>query len=297
MSGSSSSRGVLFINPSSGTRLRALARQELEARARDAGLRIIEITPDMQVGEVIRERRARGDRLFLAAGGDGTINHVAQGVAGSDAVLGVIPLGTYNHFAKDAGIPLDWSDALEVALAEKTIRVDTARVNGRTFLNNMSLGLYPDAVRRREEKGRDYPRWRALPYAAFMTIRKFRHASLDVELPYGTEHVKTQIFIISNNPYDISVVGMRAPRTTLDGGMLAIYWLPKMPRLRFVAVVASYIGGKAAGMPALRAIEAERVTLRTEHSKVRVGMDGEVVTMRSPLEVRIVPRSLSVRVP
>ena len=91
-----------------------------------------------------------GTDLFIAAGGDGTINHVVQALVNTDARLGVLPMGTYNHFAKDLGIPLGWRAALDVALTGVTRQIDAERVNERFFFNYVSMCLYPELVSRRE---------------------------------------------------------------------------------------------------------------------------------------------------
>src|SRR5260370_14437891 len=106
---------------------------------------------------LIRDRMLEGPRLFVAAGGDGTINAIIQPLIHTDAVLGVIPVGTYNHFAKDLGIPLPWREALEVVVSGVTRPIDAARINDRFFVNNVSMGLYPELVALREEQGRHYP--------------------------------------------------------------------------------------------------------------------------------------------
>src|SRR5215207_1701290 len=89
--------------------------------------------------------------IVVAAGGDGTVSGVAAVVAGSDAALGVLPLGTLNHFAKDLGIPLDLAKAAAVVAARHIRRVDVGRVNDRVFINNASIGVYPGIVEKREE--------------------------------------------------------------------------------------------------------------------------------------------------
>ena len=95
-----------------------------------------------------------GARLVVGGGGDGTLNQVASALVahprGAQACFGVLPLGTLNHFAKDLGIPLELAEAVAVLRSGREAEVDVAEVNGRLFLNNSSIGLYPDIVRERE---------------------------------------------------------------------------------------------------------------------------------------------------
>src|SRR5947209_3438036 len=156
-------KGLMLLNPSSGVKLPL----GLEEAAQEAGLEVVRVRPGLDCPALVRERMRQGRRLFVAAGGDGTVNNTIQPLVHTDAILGVIPIGTYNHFAKDLGIPPDWREALEVATNGATKQVDAARANDRFFVNNISFGLYPELVAKRESRGREYPRWRARLFAAW----------------------------------------------------------------------------------------------------------------------------------
>jgi diacylglycerol kinase family enzyme len=288
-------RGTLFLNSSSGQRT---AGQDLAAAATEAGFDVIELTGDVDAGAMIRERLGRGQRVFVAAGGDGTVNTVLQPlVHHPEAVLAVIPMGTYNHFARDLGIPLDWKGALDVAISGVPRAVDTGRINDRFFVNNASIGLYPDLVRRREEKGRDYPRWKARMYAIYATLRKYRHVTLAIESAHHQEVVRTHVFMVSNNSYDLSRIGIEAGRNTLEEGRLSVYWLPHLSRVKLMRFVARYLAGRVRDTPGFRSFRTERMKVQSSREIIRVGLDGEVVTFPTPLTITSVPQSLSVLVP
>jgi YegS/Rv2252/BmrU family lipid kinase len=292
-----SSKGTLFFNPSSGVKLPAAELSAMRDAARDAGLEVIHLTRDVDVVQTVRERMDRGQRLFIAAGGDGTINHVVQPLVHSEAVLGVIPAGTYNHFARDLGIPLDWRSALEVALTGTLQQVDTGRVNERFFVNNVSMGLYPELVAKREEHGRDYPRWKARFWAAYHTFRKYPHVTVTVETEHHHDVIRTHVFMVSNNSYDLSRVGIAAPRATLSEGRLSVYWLPHLRRLELMRFAAQYLRGRVREAPGFRSFRTSRMKMQTPRDHLHLGMDGEVLSMRTPLVITTVPQSLLVRVP
>jgi YegS/Rv2252/BmrU family lipid kinase len=285
---------TLFLNRNSGPRAGA---DDLIAAANAAGIEVVELSSSIDCAREIAARRRQGVRLFIAAGGDGTIHHVVQGVAGTDAVLAVIPAGTYNHFARDLGIPLDWKEALDVALNGETRQVDTGRVNDRYFVNNISLGLYPDLVARREARGRDYPRWKARLHAFYATMRRYRHVTLVVESETVQEVIRTHVFMISNNSYDLERVGVEAPRETLTAGKLSVYWLEHTTRFRLARMTARYVAGRVSRIEGFRSFHSAALRVQSTHGSVRIGIDGELLTMTPPLEISIVPRSLSVRVP
>jgi YegS/Rv2252/BmrU family lipid kinase len=293
-----SQRGTLFFNPSSGAKLPEAERTALQDAATAAGLEVIRLTKDVNITETIRDRMRRGLRLFVAAGGDGTINHVMQPLVHADgATLGVIPVGTYNHFAKDLGIPLPWREALEVVLTGTTRQIDAARVNDRFFVNNVSMGLYPELVAKREERGRDYPRWKARLWAAYTTLQKFPHVTFTLETEHHEEVIRTQVLMISNNTYDLSRMGIEAPRNTLSEGRLSIYWLPHISRLALMKFGAHYLAGRVRTAPGFRSFRTSRMKLQSRKRAVHLGIDGEVMTMPTPIVITIVPQGLLVKVP
>ncbi len=287
----------MFFNPSSGVKASAAELSALEEAANDAGLKVVRVTRNLDCTSLIRERMREGTRLFVAAGGDGTINSIIQPLIHTDAILGVIPVGSYNHFAKDLGIPLSWREALEVVFSGATRPIDTARINERFFVNNISMGLYPELVARREEKGRDYPRWKARLYAAFGTWQKFPHVAVTLDSEHHQEVIRTHVLMISNNSYDLSRLGIQAPRPVLEEGRLSVYWLPHMPRLALTRFVAHYLAGRVREAPGFRSFRTSRIKVDSSKQYLHVGVDGELVTMATPLLITIAPQSLSVKVP
>ena len=283
----------MLLNPSSGVKLPP----ELEEAARDAGLEVVRLDADTDCAALVRSRMNEGRRLFVAAGGDGTVNHVVQGLVNTEGVLGVIPVGTYNHFAIDLGIPTDWRAALEVALGGATKQVDVARANERFFINNISMGLYPELVSKREARGRDYPRWKARLFAAYSTLRKFPHVAVTLESEHHQEAVRTHVLMISNNTYDLSRIGIQAPRNGLEEGRLSVYWLPHVPRVKLMSFIAHYLAGRVHTAPGFRSFRTARLKVQSPKNHLHVGIDGEVATLALPLLVTIVPQSLLVRVP
>ncbi len=269
----------------------------MEIAAKERGLDVFRIGDGVDVSTEIRKQMQLGRKLFVAAGGDGTINAVVQPLIHSEATLGVIPGGTYNHFARDVGLPLDWRTALEIALSGTVRQIDAARVNDRFFINNVSIGLYPELVARREERGRDAPRWKALLYGAYATLRKYPHVTLMVESDYLQEMLRTHVFVVSNNSYDLSRLGIEAPRNTLEEGRLSVYWLPHIPRLALTRFVAHYLAGRVKRTPGFRSFRTTRLKVQSSKKRLDVGIDGEVMTVDVPMVITIVPKSLLVKVP
>ncbi len=287
--------GTLFLNRNSGI-LSPVEIDALAATARERGLEVLDVG-DVDVTAAIGDRLVRGVRLFLAAGGDGTVHHVVQKLVDSNAELAVIPLGTYNHFAKDLGVPLDPDAALEVALTGSPRQIDTARINDRFFVNNVSIGLYPELVARREEHGRNYPRWKARLYALYSTLRRYRHVTVSVETAHHHELLSTHVFMVSNNRYELERVGIEATRSSLEEGRLAVYWLPHVSRWTLARYAARYLAGRVRTIPGFRSFRTTRMRIDTSRRHLKVGIDGELFEMDTPLVITSVPQSLVVRVP
>ncbi|HEY0371226.1 MAG TPA: diacylglycerol kinase family protein [Thermoanaerobaculia bacterium] len=290
-------KGTLFLNRNAGAKLPPGELDELRAALASAGIEVVEIAPGLDCPAEVRSRVGRGMKLFIAAGGDGTVHHVLQAVVHSEAALAILPLGTYNHAARDLGIPLDWREALEVALSGSTRQIDAGRINERFFINNVSIGLYPDLVTRREEHGRDYPRWKARLFALYATLRKYQHVTLAVETEHLNESIRTHVFMISNNQYDLERVGIEAPREHMTEGRLAVYWLPHTSRWRLARYVARYLAGRVRTIPGFRSFRTLRMRVQTSRPQMKVGIDGEVFTLATPLVITAVPQSVLVKVP
>ena len=242
---------------------------------------------------------AAGVDVVVAAGGDGTINAVAGVLVGTGRPFGVLPLGTLNHFAKDAGIPLALDDAIANIASGRTIVVDVGEVNGQIFLNNSSLGLYPDIVRDREKQqhrlGRG--RWIAACWATLGALRRYPFLDVHVQLDDGTGRLRRTPFVfIGNNEYTMQGFSIGA-RKALDGGRLSLYVAQRPGRLGLLRLGWSALCGRLAQERDFDVITANNLNIDTRHKRLRVATDGEVTVMTTPLHYRIRPGALRVIVP
>lgn len=235
--------------------------------------------------------------MIVAGGGDGTINTVASAIVGTDKVLGVLPLGTLNHFARDLRVPGDLEGAVRVIASGHVITVDVGEVNGRPFLNNSSLGLYPILVRERKKKERlGSGKWPAFMWAAIAAMR--RYPFLDIRLSAeGKEfYRRTPFVILGNNQYAIEAfsVGMRE---RLDRGQLSVYMTNRTGRWGLVRLAWRSLFGRLREDKDFLAMSTTEVKIETRNKRVRVAFDGEVDVMEAPLHYRIRPGALRVIVP
>jgi diacylglycerol kinase family enzyme len=273
------------------------------ARVEDA-LRAAGLTPRIiscetgELGEAAQRVAREKPRVVVAGGGDGTINAVASAVVGSDTALGVLPLGTLNHFAKDLKIPLELPQASQTIAAGHTVNVDVGCVNGRVFLNNSSLGLYPQIVRARESQQRTLGRgkWPALARATWLVFRRSPVLRLRLCLDeLETQYVASLVFI-GNNRYVMEGFNL-GTRERLDAGVLSLYATQRRGRWGLFRLAFRALVGRLEQAQDFDALTAQTIVIDTRHRRLPVATDGEVNVIETPLEYAIRPRALRVIVP
>ncbi len=290
-------RGLLFLNPRAGT-FASGDESSLRALAEENGLRVVEVKPDLDVRTVIREALAAGLRSFIVAGGDGSVHHVAQALVHTEGILGVVPVGSVNHLARDLGIVVgDWRAAFEIAIRGEVRQIDVGQINGIFFINSIILGMYTTISHYRERFRSMNNRWSAYFKATRMAFRHFPHVNLVVELDSRVETFRTQLFVVAVNAYDLSQSGLVSLKTTLHDGRLSIYSLSFMNRWQFIRAAAKYLRGKMGEVPGFRSIRTRQLSVDTGQRKLKVSLDGELIEMKTPLKIAAVPSSLLVRAP
>jgi diacylglycerol kinase family enzyme len=265
--------------------------------AYESGYRVVDVDPSLDIREVVHATREAGLREFIVAGGDGSIHHVVQALAGTDGVLSVLPVGTVNHTARDLGLPPSWREAFEVARRGTVRQIDTGRINGIYFLNSVMIGIYPTITHYRERFRSTHSKWRAYARAVRLALRQLKHVTLVLELDGRVQTLRTELFIVSVNAYDLTTTGMVALKTTFEDGRLSIYSMSFKSRLEFIRAAAKFFRGKIAEVEGFRSMRTPQVRIDFARPKLRVSIDGEVSEMRSPLQIAAVPASLLVRVP
>lgn len=260
----------------------------------------VDITLAQSGDEIVELARAAARdscEVIVAAGGDGTINSVAAAVLDTDKVLGVLPLGTLNHFAKDLGIPIELETAARTIIAGHTTEVDVAEVNGRVFLNNSSLGLYPMIVREREKRQRlGFGKWPAFIWATIQALR--RYPLLDIQLRVNDEllHRTTPFVFVGNNEYAMDLFNIGA-RDRLDKGVLSIYITQRTSRFKLITLALRAVLGNLRNDKDFLELRSNEVKIATRHKRLRVAFDGEIEVMKPPLEYKVRSRALRVIVP
>jgi diacylglycerol kinase family enzyme len=235
--------------------------------------------------------------VFVAAGGDGTVNAVAGAVAGTGRCMGVLPVGTLNHFARDLGLPLDMPGAVAAICAGEARSVDAGEVNGAVFVNNSSLGAYPMMVldRERMKKG-GWGKWAALVVASAKAFVRFHCLDVKLEVEGRAQHCTTPFVFIGNNEYCLEGTRLGA-RERMDGGELSVYLAPGATRGTVLWMALAALFGRLKQVPEYTEYNVTSLTvgvMRKRRRGLRVSRDGEVGLLWGPLEYRTLPGALRV---
>jgi diacylglycerol kinase family enzyme len=238
-------------------------------------------------------RRARRDSdVLIAAGGDGTVSAVASVAVETGATFGVIPAGTLNHFARDAGIPLDRGAAVEAIKGGRTREIDVGEVNGQIFINNASLGMYPRLVWERViHQRRGWRKGSALAIALAKAWWKYRTVGVVVRADDRKVFRRTPFLVVANGEYALDGMSLGA-RTAVNTGCLSIYVAPANGRFGVLTLPLRAVMGWLEAEPGFELLHTTEATLETDRRRVSVALDGEVTLMATPLRFRILPRAL-----
>lgn len=274
--------------------------KQLAAAFASAGVEAdIRLTEPDGIADAFRDAAsAPGLDAVVAGGGDGTLSCAAGCLAATGRPLAILPLGTLNHLARDAGIPTDLDEAVAVIAAGHVRAIDVAEVNERVFVNNSSVGLYPDMVRLREAEQERSGRGKRLAMlsASLGSLRSFRRHRLWISAEGMEAPIRTPLLFIGNNRYQVNLFAL-GKRERLDGGELCLYALRARSRSHlFWAGIRGIFGKLDQQRDFLTAygLEAE---ISSDRPTLSVSVDGETVRMDTPLRYRIRPGALKLIVP
>jgi diacylglycerol kinase family enzyme len=291
---------TIILNASSGTDDKNGLEQRLAEffAARDVPAQILIADSGADIPGLARRALEETDGPIVAGGGDGTVNAVASALVDSGRTFGVLPLGTLNHFAKDLGLPLELDEAAEVLVDGLPVPVDVGEVNGRIFLNNSSLGLYPAIVHKRErlQERLQYGKWPAFVRAALSALSRYPFVEARIQVE-GREIVRRSPFIfIGNNRYHIEGFDIGG-RSRLDSGWLWLYAIHETGRLGLFRFAFHALRRSLREQRDFDCLCATHIRIHARRRWLRVATDGEVGFMELPLHYRIRPGALRVLVP
>jgi diacylglycerol kinase family enzyme len=293
---------IVIVNRGAGTSANGgqSSREQIEAFYAAAGttVRVLEPDANRDVTALAQEAAQSDETTIVAAGGDGTISGVAAQLVDTGKTLGVLPIGTLNHFAKDLKIPLDLEAAVRNTLEGRVVSVDAAEVNDRVFINNSSLGIYPHIVANREAQQERLARgkWHALLWASLRVFRRFPFMTLRITIDDQQLVRRTAFLFVGNNEYEIAGFNLGA-RSCINRGNLGLYLTHRTGRLRLFWLALQAFFGRVDQAQDFDSFCVREATIESRRPRLLVSRDGEVEWMETPLHYRTRPQALRVLVP
>ncbi len=289
----------VFLNPRGGS-----ASKVRDALAGD-GRVVLHETDPAALKDAVGAAIARHAPRVIISGGDGSIASAASvligatGQSGKHVELGVLPGGTFNHFAKEHGIPEDPAEALSIAIGENTAEVDAARVNGHVFLNTSSVGAYVRFVDIRERLEPRLGYWIASFIAALRTLAWQRTFNVELEVDGEVRHYRSALVFIGVGERETKLPTLGKRVDSGKGGLHVIVVQGAVRgRLLMLGLAAVARGLSAVDRtPHLDSFMVERCTIDMRRKAGRVSQDGELVMMEAPLRYEILRGALTVAVP
>jgi YegS/Rv2252/BmrU family lipid kinase len=288
---------LVCVNRSSGAAARSEREaDEIRAALASAGLKgRVELLDGAAIAEQAKKAAEAGTELIVVGGGDGTISAAAGALAGTETSLGILPLGTLNHFARDLGIPMKLDEAAKVIAAGQTRVVDVAEVNGRTFINNSAIGLYPLMVIDRDLQQQRLGRSKrfAMVVAALRALARFHHDRLTLTVNDEQARLDTPLLFVGNNDYRIDI-GAPGHRGSLQDGKLCVLVMRKKTRRGLIAASIRALLNRTRPDDMVRLDDVARLRVASRRTHLPISVDGEVTALTSPLDYKVRKRALKV---
>lgn len=240
-----------------------------------------------------------GAKAIVAAGGDGTINAFAQALLGSQLPLGIIPSGTFNYVAKNWQIPEDPHAAAALIADLHAVAIDVPIVNERVFLNNASIGLYANAILRREQQQARFGRhrWVAFSAALYAVMRPGRLLNIEIETDGAVRRFRTHILFVGNNARQLEDYNLKGSECLARGDLIFHVAKPHT-RLGLIFLGLRLIFGHTTQADELESFCSAKVVISAHRRRsLRVALDGELVPIVLPLHFSIKRKALRMLLP
>jgi diacylglycerol kinase family enzyme len=295
---------IVILNQAAGSNAASLeVRDRIASALASAGsaARLVEVGPGQSLREIVErvaDEAAASGATVVAAGGDGTISTVASACFLHGVALGVVPLGTFNFFAREFGLPEDPADAMRVALTGKPVRVDVGFVNARMFLNNASFGIYPRLIREREStKARLGRRRWVAALAAFITLlRGQRRFAVSLQADDVRHMRRTTMVFVGNNALQLEQLGLEVSGCVAQG-RLAVIVQRRGGRLSVLRQMLLGALGRLRDEVDLERFCSDNLIVDSKRRTIELAIDGELCSLTPPLVFSKAQRALTLIMP
>lgn len=277
-------------------RSRAALEQAFAARGNRVRFHLID-NPDDIEATIAEARQACLDQpgVLVAAGGDGTVNAAVAAIAGSDIPFAVIPLGTFNYFARDIGMPLEPGAAAAAILGGHIAPMHVARINKHPFLVNASIGLYVRLIQERERHEARLGRNRVVAVASGLVTALRGHYSMSLEMVVDGKPrtVRTPVVFLGKNYLQLKNLEFDIAEGIAEG-KIGIVTLEDANPLTMIGIAWRSLFGKPEEAQKLNALCAEKLEIKTRRPLLSVVVDGEIMALQTPLKIEVQRNALRV---
>lgn len=297
--GDSRADTLVILNAASGGQQQSAAAEQLRSLGKNLAFACdIVIAKSDAIRQIARNARDSGYQRVIVGGGDGSINAVASELANSNIIMGVLPLGTFNYFARELNVPLDLQQSFEICSRCEVEELTTGEVNGQIFLNNASIGFYPHVLSVREDTYKRFGRSKLVAYASvLLALGRWRlNKRLTLEIDGELHTVRTPMVFIARNASQLEEFSLVGP-TCIDKDGLVVYVLPPVGRLGLLKLAWRVFRRRVQPFVDVQVFCARSITIRSNRRTVNVAIDGERFSMTYPLKIVARPKSLKVIVP
>ena len=266
-------------------------------------IQVFDIASEMSIQALIEKVHLRhlnhdNQGVIVVAGGDGTLNSVANYLLHQTIPLAILPLGTFNYVARVLNIPLDILEAAKLVVEGKPKAVHVAKINDAIYLNNASLGLYPLFIKKRELYNQKLGR---LPLHAYTSgldvlIRDRKELKLEIEVDGVNYAVKTPLLFLGNNQLQLKEMNLNIAKTAEEGRVAGVV-LARTDKLSIFKTLIQLVRGKLDQAADVYSFSADHVRIRSHQKKITVAIDGEIIQLDSPLDIHVERNALTLMVP
>ncbi|MEO7913844.1 MAG: diacylglycerol kinase family protein, partial [Novosphingobium sp.] len=289
----------VLINRSGGAALAAGTNLEasVEQAFHDSGAPVeVHLLGGPQMADAVEQTHTP---RVIVAGGDGTAACAAYALRGTKTELGLLPMGTLNHLARDLRIPDKLEDAAKLAATGRAVPIDLGEVNGHCFVNNASIGIYPRMVAQREAFRQRYgwPKWLASIPAGLAALARLPLHHLTVDMGKGPQRLITSLLFVGNNIYSLQS-GDLGSRASLSDGVMSVYAVVHRSRLALIWFSIRTLLGRANRVTDFVAFgECTELTIQSRTGSVKMALDGELQRLNFPLQFKVDPGALLIVCP
>ncbi|WP_321363391.1 diacylglycerol kinase family protein [uncultured Celeribacter sp.] len=294
-------RAVILANRQSGTNRQDAEVLERACTAFGEGCEIITLDPDTDLSDLIDHKINEGAEAVISAGGDGTAMAIANAMLGREVPMGVLPMGTFNYFTRGLGM----SEVPEEAAAQlrdgEAHDIRIGQVNGRAFLNNASLGVYPAILKKREAIYDRWGRHRVVAYwSVIKTILQTQHRmKLSITADGTTHEVKTPLVFIARSAYQLDVFGLDGAETISEDGF-ATFVIHARSRMDLMRLAVTLAARKMPPRQDFTLIRAHEVVIEHQgkaQPPFLTAFDGEKARLSAPLRLSMSEAPLRILTP